>query len=238
MKKILIIAGPNGAGKTTFATEFLPNEASCPEFVNADLIAAGLSPFQPDQVAFAAGRQMLALIDELVTAGKSFAFETTLSSRSWLRLIPRWKALGYRVKLYFLTLPDPEFALRRVERRVRFGGHDIPAATALRRFQRGLENLRGHNRGLVDPWSVYDGSQWPPLLLDVGNNFLPDKIMENSADYTTRQEKPRPVRPLDDPDFIGVEAALKRASTKAVTRDRAAGLEPVVSNPTDLPNHP
>jgi predicted ABC-type ATPase len=239
MKKILIIAGPNGAGKTTFATEFLPNEAGCPEFVNADLIAAGLSPFQPDQVAFAAGRLMLGRIDELVTAGKSFAFETTLSSRSWLRLIPRWKSLGYRVKLYFLTLPDPEFALRRVERRVRFGGHDIPAATVRRRFQRGFENLRNHYCVVVDEWSVYDGSQWPPLLLDAGDNRPPDKIMENSADYrTSHQEKPRPVRPLDDPDFIGAEAALKRASAKAVARDRAAGLEPVVSNPADLPKEP
>ncbi len=78
----------------------------------------------------------------------------------------------------------------------------------------------------------------PPLLLDAGDNRPPDKIMENSADYSTRQEKPRPVRPLDDPDFIGAEAALKRASAKAVARDRAAGLEPVVSNPADLPKHP
>jgi predicted ABC-type ATPase len=87
MKKILIIAGPNGAGKTTFAEEFLPNEAACPEFVNADLIAGGLSPFQPDQVAFTAGRFMLKRIHELAATGKSFAFETTLSTRSYLRII-------------------------------------------------------------------------------------------------------------------------------------------------------
>ena len=174
-------------------------------------------------------------------AGKTtFATEflPTLSSRSWLRLIPRWKSLGYRVKLYFLTLPDPDFALRRVERRVRFGGHDIPAATVRRRFQRGLENLRNHYRGLVDEWSIYDGSQWPPRLLDAGDNRPPDTLMEDSAEYRTHREKPRPVRPLDDPDFIGAEAALKRASAKAVARDRAAGLEPVVSNPADLPKEP
>ncbi|MGB3119972.1 MAG: hypothetical protein WBE58_14215, partial [Verrucomicrobiales bacterium] len=91
MKKLLIIAGPNGAGKTTFAEEFLPQEAGCPAFVNADLIAAGLSPFQPDQVAFTAGRLMLRRIADLVIAKKSFAFETTLATRSYLRLIPVWQ---------------------------------------------------------------------------------------------------------------------------------------------------
>lgn len=97
MKKILIIAGPNGAGKTTFATEFLPNEADCQEFVNADLIAAGISPFQPERVAFAAGRLMLARIQDLVGSGRSFAFETTLSTRAYLRMIPRWRRAGYQV---------------------------------------------------------------------------------------------------------------------------------------------
>ena len=238
MKKILIIAGPNGAGKTTFAEEFLPNEADCPEFVNADLIAAGLSPFQPDQVAFAAGRLMLARIDELAGSGKSFAFETTLSTRSWLRLVPRWKSLGYRVKLYFLSLPDPDFALRRVDARIRLGGHAIPPETVRRRFARGLENLRDGYIGIVDEWSIYDGSQDPPLLLENGDNRPPDKLMEDSVEYRIKKKAPRTVKPLDDPDFIGAEAALQRASAKAVAKARAAGLEPVVSNPADLPNQP
>lgn len=238
MKKILIIAGPNGAGKTTFAEELLPNEAGCPEFVNADLIAAGLSPFQPEQVAFAAGRLMLARIDELAGSGKSFAFETTLSTRSWLRLIPRWKSLGYRVKLYFLSLPEPDFALRRVDARVRLGGHAIPPETVRRRFARGLENLRYGYIGIVDEWSIYDGSQDPPVLLENGDNRPPDKLMEDSAEYRTTKEAPRTVKPLDDPDFIGAEAALRRASAKAVAKARAAGLEPIVSNPADLPKKP
>ncbi len=228
MKKILIIAGPNGAGKTTFAEEFLPNEAGCPEFVNADLIAAGLSPFQSDQAAFAAGRVMLERIADLVAARKSFAFETTLSTRGYVRHILQWRRAGYLVKLYFLALPDPEFAIRRVERRVRFGGHDIPAATIRRRFQRGLENLRNHYLGIVDEWSIYDGSVNPPLLQDTGDNRPPDKLMEDPVEYRTTSCQPRPVKPLDDPDFIGAEAALKRAAAKAVARDRAAGLEPVV----------
>ncbi len=136
-----MIAGPNGAGKSTFAEELLPNEAGCPEFVNAYLIAAGLSPFQPEQAALAAGRLMLQRIADLGAAGKRFAFETTLSTRSWLRLIPGWKSLGYRLKLYYLSLPDPDFALRRVDARIRLGGHAIPLETVRRRFARGLENL-------------------------------------------------------------------------------------------------
>jgi predicted ABC-type ATPase len=232
MKRILIIAGPNGAGKTTFATEFLPNEADCPEFVNADLIAAGLSPFQPEQVAFAAGRLMLARIDRLVADGKSFAFETTLSTRSWVRFIPRWISHGYRVKLYFFTLPDPDFAIRRVERRVRHGGHAIPPDIVRRRFARGLENLRHDYLRIVDEWSIYDGSEDPPRLLETGDNRPPDKLMEDSAGYRTKKEAPRPVEPLNDPDFIGAEAALRRGSAKAVARDRAAGFEPVVRQPS------
>ena len=210
MNKILIIAGPNGAGKTTFAEEFLPNEADCPEFVNADLIAAGLSPFRPEGVTFAAGRLMLARIGELAAAGQSFAFETTLSTRSYLRMIPRWQHMGYRVKLYFLALPDPEFAIRRVERRVRLGGHHIPPETIRRRFERGCRNLREGYLGLVDEWSIYDGSQNPPLLLETGDNPTPATLMEEGpAPYRPITAKVRPVRPLDDPDFIGAEAALK-----------------------------
>jgi predicted ABC-type ATPase len=247
MKKILIIAGPNGAGKTTFAKEFLPKEAGCPEFVNADLIAAGLSPFQPEQVALAAGRLMLVRIDELVRSGKSFAFETTLSTRAWLRLIPRWKSLGYKVKLYFLSLPNPDFALRRVEARVSQGGHSIPPETVHRRFARGQKNLHCGYIGIVDEWSIYDGSQDPPLLLENGDNRPPKTLMEDSAEYHTTKDAPRVVKPLDDPDFIGAEAALRRASAKAVAEARAAGLEPVVRRlegekpkplcPPSPPNH-
>ena len=238
MKKILIIAGPNGAGKTTFAEEFLPNEAGCPEFVNADLIAAGLSPFQPDQVAFAAGRLMLERIADLVAGGKSFAFETTLSTRSWLRLIPRWKFLGYRVKLYFLSLPDPDFAISRVERRVQLGGHALPPDTVRRRFARGLENLRHGCLGIVGEWAIYDASGNPPRLLETGDKRPPERLMEDSAEYRADSTPPRPVEPLDDPDFIGAEAALRRGSAKAVARDRAAGLEPVIRKPEDEKTKP
>ena len=112
--KVVIIAGPNGAGKTTFAREFLPNEAHYPTFINADLIAAGLSPFQPDTVAVRAGRLMLEEIEGKVRSRQSFAFETTLSGRTYARKIQEWQTLGYHVKLVFLSLPDSEVAVARV----------------------------------------------------------------------------------------------------------------------------
>ena len=196
--------------------------------MNADLIAAGLSPFQPEQAALAAGRLMLARIDELVASGRSFAFETTLASRSWLRQIPIWRSRGYLVKLYFLCLPDADFAIHRVERRVSQGGHAIPPDTIRRRFDRGLKNLHPGYLDLVDQWSIYDGSTNPPLLMQTRDNRPPEKLMEDPAQYRAETDSPTPVKPLDDPDFIGAEAALRRASAKAVARDRAAGLEPVV----------
>ena len=140
-KKIIIIAGPNGAGKTTFAKEFLPKEANCPTFVNADLIAAGLAPFQPEQVAFRAGRLMLEEIFNYVIRGVSFAFETTLSGRGYARLIADWHRDGYIVKLFFLRLASPELAVARVRQRVCEGGHNVPLPIIHRRFAAGLRNF-------------------------------------------------------------------------------------------------
>src|SRR5665647_1783091 len=125
-KRIVIIAGPNGAGKTTFAREFLPTDADCPNFVNADLIAAGLSPFAPDLAAFKAGRVMLEAIADHARLGESFAFETTLSGVTYAQMIPVWRIAGYTVKLIFLSLPDVEIAIERVATRVIQGGHNVP----------------------------------------------------------------------------------------------------------------
>ena len=165
-KKILIIAGPNGAGKTTFAREFLPNEAGVLPFINADLIAAGLNPFQPENEAMRAGRLMLQMIAERVRAGDSFSFETTLSGRSYARSIPQWQAQGYRVELYFLRLPFSDMAVDRVSRRVREGGHHIPEDVIRRRFDLGWHNFLFLYRDLVDSWELYDNSGTVPLLLD------------------------------------------------------------------------
>lgn len=165
-KKIVIVAGPNGAGKTTFAREFLPNEAGCPNFVNADLIAAGLSPFAPDRVAVMAGRLMLDTITGYVRAGESFAFETTLAGRGYARLIPEWKSRGFRIKLIFLKLATVDLAIERVASRVAQGGHAIPEPVIRRRFTNGWENFIILYRPLLDFWQVYDNSGTCPILLE------------------------------------------------------------------------
>lgn len=164
--RIVIIAGPNGAGKTTFARELLPRDLGYQAFVNADLIAAGLEPFQPERAAFRAGRLMLEEITAHVAARESFGFETTLSGRGYAAMIPRWQKLGYRVTLIFLRLDKVEIALARVEQRVRQGGHDVPPDVVRRRFDAGLRNFNHWYRPLVDSWVLYDNSGDTPLLVD------------------------------------------------------------------------
>lgn len=168
MPSLLIIAGPNGAGKTTFAKEYLPKDAGCLHFVNADLIAEGLSPFAPARAAVRAGRLMLEEIRRLIVARENFAFETTLSGRIWAPAIPQWQTLGYRVEIIFLSLPDADMAVRRVANRVLQGGHDVPEATIRRRFVNGLRNFYDLYAPLADAWSLYDNASSPPRLLAEG----------------------------------------------------------------------
>lgn len=168
MPSILIIAGPNGAGKTTFAREYLPNEAGCPRFVNADLIAEGLSPFTPALAEVRAGRLMIEEIDRLVAKGADFAFETTLAGILWARKIPAWRQAGYAIEIIFLRLPDADMAVRRVAARVRQGGHAVPEETIRRRFAKGLHNFHTRYAPLADAWSLYDNAVRPPRLLEKG----------------------------------------------------------------------
>ncbi|MCK6384965.1 MAG: zeta toxin family protein [Rhodocyclaceae bacterium] len=169
-RNIVIIAGPNGAGKTTFAGEFLPNEAGCPIFVNADLIAAGLSPFAPELAAIKAGRLMLEAIAEHAVRRESFAFETTMAGRTYARMIPAWRRQGYVIKLIFLALPDAEMAVARVAARVAQGGHDVPEPVIRRRYDAGLRNFHRSYKRLVNFWQLFDNSVDPPRLLDEGAN--------------------------------------------------------------------
>lgn len=170
-RDILIIAGPNGAGKTTFARSYLLNEASYySTFINADMIAAGLNPFHPERPAFAAGRIMLRLIDEHVLRGESFAFETTLSGRSYARAIPNWQALGYTVRLCFLRLPSPDMAVVRVENRVREGGLHVPEEVIRRRFHSGCRNFQRLYRDIVDEWILFDSSRKTTRVMAEGRN--------------------------------------------------------------------
>lgn len=165
-KKIVVIAGPNGAGKTTFAREFLPNEAHCPIFINADLIAAGLAPFMPEQASIKAARIMLEEIAKNINKDVSFALETTLSGLGYARAIPQWRAKGYHVKLIFLQLPNADTAIARVAERVRQGGHNIPEATIRRRFDAGLKNFQQIYQPLVDVWLHFDNAGDTPILID------------------------------------------------------------------------
>jgi predicted ABC-type ATPase len=167
-KRILILAGPNGAGKTTFAREFLIGEAECPTFVNADLIAAGLSPFNPELAAIRAGRLMLQLIADHVRRSENFAYETTLADRGRARSIPSWRAAGYHASLWFLSLPTADMAIARVAHRVQQGGHAIPDAVVRRRFQFGRANFDAVYKPAVDDWALYDKSGAVPDLLDWG----------------------------------------------------------------------
>lgn len=167
-KRALIIAGPNGAGKTTFAREFLPAEAGLPIFVNADLIAEGLSPFDPDRAAIQAGRVMAQAIRGHVARGESFAFESTLAGRGYTRAIPRWQAAGYVVSLIYLALPTPEIAIARVAERVRQGGHSVAEEVIRRRFSAGWSNFENLYKPLVDEWWLYDNSGLRPELVERG----------------------------------------------------------------------
>jgi predicted ABC-type ATPase len=148
--RVLIIAGPNGAGKTTFAREYLPVDAACPIFVNADLIAAGLAPFAPESVAVQAGRLMLQELDRHFAARENFAFETTLSGRAYLRMIKQWQAAGYEVKVIFLQLETVDKAIARVTKHVAQGGHNIPETVIRRRFATGRANFEKLYAPLVD----------------------------------------------------------------------------------------
>ena len=164
--RAVLIAGPNGAGKTTFARVYLPGEMDGVRFLNADLIAAGLSPFDPDRAALRAGRLLLSLIDEAVAQRESFTVETTLSGHGYARSVREWRAAGYSVTLIFLSLPDVDTAVARVAERVRQGGHDIPVPVIRRRFEAGLRNFETVFKPIVDEWLLVDNAGDAPILID------------------------------------------------------------------------
>lgn len=157
--QLYVIAGPNGSGKTTFAMRFLPEEAQSCRFVNVDLIAAGLSPFNPDEVATGAGRIFLGTIHELAAGRVDFGFETTLSGRTHAALLADLRKSGYRITLFFLWLPSVDLALKRIAERVERGGHDVPAHVVRRRFGRGVRNLFDVYKALCDVIIIFDNSR-------------------------------------------------------------------------------
>lgn len=158
MRKLYIIAGCNGAGKTTASFTVLPEMLGCKEFVNADEIAKGLSPFNPESVAIEAGRLMLRRMNDLLAEGADFAFETTLATRSYVKFIERAHAKGYYVTLLFFWLPTPELAIERVATRVREGGHNIEPEVIRRRYASGIRNLISLYTPICDYWTIYNNS--------------------------------------------------------------------------------
>ena len=158
MPDVYIIGGCNGSGKTTTAMKLLPNSLNLLEYINADEIAAGLSPFNPESVAIQAGRLMLERLNSLSDAGIDFAFETTLASRHYVRFLQRCKNKGYAVNLIYFWLVSPELAIARVKQRVASGGHNIPEATIRRRYERGRKNFSKLYLPLSDSCIVCDNS--------------------------------------------------------------------------------
>jgi len=179
MPNLYIIAGCNGAGKTTASLSFLPEMLNCYEFVNADSIAAGLSPLQPDKVAFEAGRIMLDRIKKLINEKVDFAFETTLSTKSYPSLLKSAKKNGYEIWLLFFWLPDPLMAIERVKSRVKNGGHSIPEDVIRRRYYRGVVNLINIYSQLADNWFVLDNSTSQSQLIVEGHNDVVSQVINN-----------------------------------------------------------
>ena len=190
-KHLYIISGPNGAGKTTASYTVLPKILQCKEFVNADEIARGLSPFNPESVAIEAGRLMLKRISELLQRNESFSIETTLSTRSYFRLVEKAHSQGYDVTLLYFWLKSPQQAIERVTERVSKGGHDIPKDIIVRRYWEGLDNLFKIYMPIVDTWILVNNGETPRSIVATGGKDQKTIIKDNKhfktiEDYVKR----------------------------------------------------
>ncbi len=189
---IVVIGGPNGAGKSTIAREVLAETFNLAEFVNADTIASGLAAFNPERAAMAAGRVMLARLRELAAARASFAFESTLASRTFAPWLAEQRAAGYEIHFVYVVVHSAAVAIKRVRARVRDGGHDIPRDVIERRFSRSVQNFFRLYMPLADTWRIYDNSGLHPALAAVGEQEcairieLP-KVWEYLHETSTKQ---------------------------------------------------
>jgi predicted ABC-type ATPase len=236
---LFVIAGPNGAGKTTYARRFLPEEMRTREFVNADMIAAGLSPFAPAAAAYEAGRIMLKRLRELAVRGDDFAFETTLSGRAYAPLLREMRAAGYFVWLDFLWIPDLGITQERVLERVAKGGHDIPDEVQQRRFHLGVRNLATLYRPLLDRWRLFDNTKPDPHLVAEERNgrlTVSDAprlaTIERMANVSFMPEQPpetvhEPAAFVADANTRASMRAMRKAFADAVLENLRFGL-PVI----------
>lgn len=190
VSNVYVVAGPNGSGKTTFAREFLPNYANCNHFVNADLIASGLSPFAPGIVALKAGKLVLTSIREFTKSGEDFGYETTLSGRGHINMFRRLKAAGYKIHLFFLWVPGVDLSLLRVKNRVAEGGHDVLTNDVRRRFPRSIANFFKAYAGQADIWMLFDNSGEKPVLAAKGTGS--SLTIENQQIYRMIMESLNP----------------------------------------------
>ena len=186
-KHLYIISGLNGAGKTTASYSVLPKILQCKEFVNADEIARGLSPFNPESVAIEAGRLMLSRIKKLLSRNESFSIETTLATRSYFRLIEKAHQQGYDVTLLYFWLKSPEQAMERVAERVSKGGHNIPPDIIVRRYYEGINNLFKIYMPIVDTWILVNNSETPRSIVATGGKDQ-DTAVRNSVLFKTIEE--------------------------------------------------
>jgi predicted ABC-type ATPase len=186
--QLVIVAGPNGAGKSTSARILVPETIGLYDYVNADDIARGISPYHPETVAFEAGRVMLARLNHLALERHDFAFETTLSGKTYIKWISRLRSAGYMAHLVFIALNSPELAIERVANRVKLGGHNIPIDVIRRRWQLGLQNFFQLYSPLVDTWSLYDNSEsGKPRLVAVGQRQRQPDVVESSVWHELRR---------------------------------------------------
>lgn len=217
MPNLYIIAGCNGAGKTTASYTMLPEILECKEFVNADSIAAGLSPFNPESVALEAGRIMLQRIDTLMNEGVDFAFETTLATKSYVSFVKQAKSLGYKATLLYFWLSSPEFAMQRVKDRVARGGHNIPQDVIERRYYRGISNLNKLYKLVCNNWFVINNMNGVSYEeIDSGNS-------ENEKVISNKEHKD-----LSEKIKLGVELAMRK-----LVETRAANNENLIVGDKD-----
>jgi len=226
MPQIIVVGGPNGAGKSTFAYNLLLSEFGITEFVNADTIARGISAHNYDEVAFEAGRIMLARLRQLFSEGKDFAFETTLSAKSFIPFLRDAKLAGYKITIIYFWVESSELAIDRIKQRVKEGGHFIEDKIVKRRYKRSIINFRNSYIKLADDWMIFDNTKDEPILVAKKTNDDEDIYLNDLFDHimTSKIKEPKEDY-LSDPFYN----AVKKAFAREMEKRRKLGLPIIIS---------